>query len=263
MKNYYSLLLFTFISQAAIGIVFAREAVILVGGVTRHSRPLVNSHHIFTLMLIVAMVSAFLHLGRPQNAIHAVRNITSSPLSMEIVSLSLLLGLAIVGSLSVFYKLPRLISSPLPVMIFIAALALLLTMTAVYLIPSVPAWNRPFTPLVFTLTALSAGPAILAIFLFPEEPGTAAKMTIVASIATVFLAVIYLLRLTRTGNSMTGLTLLLLAVTVVAIVAVILMLRSGEMNKTWRLTVISTTAIITSGLIGRLIFFLSYDNNIL
>ncbi len=263
MKNYFSLVLFTYLSQAAIGMVFVREFLIISGNISRGSRSVLNSYHIISLLLIISLLAAFFHLGRPQNAIHAVRNITSSPLSMEIASMSMLIFFALLGSISMIYSMPRFVTTPLPSLMVIASFLLLVTMTMVYLLPAVPAWNRPFTPLVFTFTALSAGTAIMSLLMFHHDTAISLRLIAISSLALLIMAVAYITRLSWGEPRLLGITLIISLLTVVALTAFILTVRSSDMNKSFRLVVISAVAIISSGLIARIVFFLSYDNTVL
>lgn len=112
-----------------------------------------------------ALVVSLLHLGDPGRAFHAARHWRSSWLSREVVLAVAFLGLlaaaAVVAS--------RLQDRPhrLALVLVPAALAgvlLVAAMAGVYMLPTVPAWSGPRTPLAFAVsTVLLGAAAVLAV----------------------------------------------------------------------------------------------------
>jgi anaerobic dimethyl sulfoxide reductase subunit C (anchor subunit) len=128
-------------------------------------------------LLAVATVLSFFHLHHPVKAYRTLVNLGRSWLSREI--LSLLFFATTVGVLAVYER--RRIGGPgLGKALFIvgglAGLLFLLSMSKLYMLPSVPTWNRLYTPLSFFLTSAVLG-ACAAVFLLslPREDPSAAR----------------------------------------------------------------------------------------
>jgi hypothetical protein len=94
-------------------------------------------------MTLAAIGVSLLHLGKPGRMFRAMSNLRSSPLSLEIllVCLFFVVGLAAPRS----WLLPA------------AGLLLIGGMARVYMLRTVPAWNRPQTFLIFLVTGLLLG----------------------------------------------------------------------------------------------------------
>ena len=104
-----------------------------------------------------ATLSSFLHLGNPANAPKALNNLSGSWLSREILAIGIfttsLVITLIVGWLtgdSGYLKYLMVLTS-------LSGLVLLVTMTRIYMMPTIPAWNSWHTPVSFVSTALSLG----------------------------------------------------------------------------------------------------------
>ena len=110
------------------------------------------------LGIVIATIISFLHLGSPQNAIHALNNIATSWISREILGLTLF-------SLSLFLLfLGRWLLSPGKVMISflflfsaLTGIVFILMMTGLYMIPTVISWATWYTPFNFAITTLILG----------------------------------------------------------------------------------------------------------
>ena len=108
-----------------------------------------------SVLILLAMVLSLLHLGSPQRAWRAVLNLRSSWLSREI----LLAGLFLVTSLlaaSSQYLRPGFLAIALPASA-ICGLLFVCGMARVYMLRTVPVWNRPSTILSFLGTSLLLG----------------------------------------------------------------------------------------------------------
>ena len=145
----WSLVFLTILSQGSVGLVLCS-----IG----HAGPGAVTPLLLALFLIVVATSAsFFHLGNPMNAPKALRNLSGSWLSREILAIGvftlfLLAALfsAGTGGGNVISRLHLLPAS-------VAGLLLLWTMTRVYLIPTIPPWNHWYTPVSFIATSLSLG----------------------------------------------------------------------------------------------------------
>ena len=127
------------------------------------------------LLIVVAVVLAaaaavsFFHLGRPFRAVNALNNIRSSWLSREILS-----ELVFLGGLGILAGLELLGYGGVPAaraaagVAAVAGTLFLFSMIRLYMLPTVPAWNSPYTPLSFVLTAALTG--TLAAHLIRADP---------------------------------------------------------------------------------------------
>ena len=155
-----SLVFFTVLSQWSVGIVFCLFLLNLTNGaappaINTGPSP-ANSLWLALLLIVAATTASFLHLGNPLNAPKAVRNLATSWLSREILAIGLYsAGLAA----ALLYGWRTGASYPVFLLALCAVTGLLLiwTMSRVYRIPTIPAWNSGHTPLGFVLTALSLG----------------------------------------------------------------------------------------------------------
>ncbi|MCA1741138.1 MAG: dimethyl sulfoxide reductase anchor subunit [Bacteroidales bacterium] len=264
MENFVSLLLFTFTAQTAIGLILSREIMITSGRLTMSGEAAVRSQYVITALLLLALATAFLHLHKPLHSIYALNNIKSSPLSMEIAALAFLTGVSVLaiilirrGGAGVFSE------TILPVAGVVGALLLLFTMTAIYMLPAVPAWYRPLTPLSFILTTVSAGPAVMGALIMRYDAISGTRLMGVAVGGVILLAAAVLISVPT--DNLLFIILIVLQVLTAALPGFLIFLYAScsLMNKKHHLTVITTVLILISGIVARLLFFLSFDNNIL
>lgn len=263
MEHYTSLLLFTFTGQTAIGMIIVRELMIQSGTLRRTDEAAVRSQYLITLLLFVALAMAFFHLGKPFRSVYALNNLRFSPLSMEIASLSVLITLAALGS---WFSFRGKKSSPgrlLAVPSIIAALLLLVTMTAVYMLPSVPAWYNSTTPMAFVLTAISAGTAIIALLVAREHHVISRKLLVLSGVAALLLSALYIKAGLNGGTLFTGLFIILIAAALTAFILNFNGFFSSKLNKRYQMTVITVVLLLIAGIAARMLFFLSYDNIVL
>lgn len=163
-----SLVLFTVLSQWSAGIVFCLTGLTLLSHVeTNAGAPGMSLANLLVhalILIVVATLVSFLHLGNPVNAPKAVRNLATSWLSREILAIGLftlsLLAALISGLKAETGALPALLLVPCSA----AGLFLVWAMAKVYRIPTVPAWDSAFTPISFLLTSLSLGLATCLLF---------------------------------------------------------------------------------------------------
>jgi DMSO reductase anchor subunit len=159
---------FTCLSQWSIGIVLCLTGLVLMpaDGVVFAPTGLSPANPVFLALALIVLATAlsFMHLGNPVNAPRTLNNLATSWLSREILGIGLF-------SFSVFvlfvyswrtdeHGFPGYLLVPAS----LAGLFLLWTMTRVYLISTVPAWNSAHTPLGFTSTALCLGLVTCLVF---------------------------------------------------------------------------------------------------
>ncbi len=109
-------------------------------------------------LVVIALLVTFFHLGNPLNAPRAITNLGTSWLSREI---ALAVVFSLVGAVFAFMQW-RKIATPavrngLALINALIGLALVYAMANIYMLPSIPAWNTPVTPVTFFITSLLLG----------------------------------------------------------------------------------------------------------
>ena len=131
--------------------------------------------------LALGMLASFFHLGSPLSAYLAVARVGASWLSREIL-FGVLFGA--VGAVFVLMQWRKISTFPVRRLVALIAcvlgLALVWSMSMVYMVPAMPAWNTIATPLAFFTTtfllgALAVGAALVAnyAYLQRKDPGCA------------------------------------------------------------------------------------------
>ena len=158
----WALIIFTTVMQMAVG------AFVLVGGIhlfaarryTVETADKLSDRALIAIgpVVVLALLATFFHLGNPLNAPRAISNFGSSWLSREIV---LAVVFAIGGAVFAFMQW-RKVSTPavrnaIALVVAAVGLVLVFAMAAVYLLPTVPAWNTIVTPISFYITTFLLG----------------------------------------------------------------------------------------------------------
>lgn len=134
-----------------------------------------------SLMIVLGLVASLFHLGSPLNSYRAVANLDSSWLSREVLFSVLF---AVVVGVFALMQWRKIASSAVRNVIAWAAallgLALIYSMSQVYMLPTEPAWNTLATPVSFFATtlllgALAMGAAFVANYAYLQRanPGCA------------------------------------------------------------------------------------------
>ena len=157
----WSLVFFTSLAQWSVGIVLWLSWPVIhnhdLSPVYETGLSLNNPVLLAMIFIGSATLSSFLHLGNPKNATRSLNNLSGSWLSREILAIGIF-----TASLAVTLILGWLTGTAqylkyLTVLSSVSGLALLLTMTRIYVMPTIPAWNSWHTPVSFASTALSLG----------------------------------------------------------------------------------------------------------
>lgn len=162
----YSLVLFTLFIQASVGAFW----VLLVSDFLKRKAPDKVQDaftRIGTFILVplatVGLIASTTHLGRPQYAFRALKNLDTSWMSREIVITGLFFGLIALYTY-LWYK--RIEDSELRrhvgVMTGIVGILAVGAQAMVYMIPGRPQWHHPSTFLLFGASALILGPLAIA-----------------------------------------------------------------------------------------------------
>jgi anaerobic dimethyl sulfoxide reductase subunit C (anchor subunit) len=183
---------FTILSQWSVGIVLCIAALGLPRGETLATAPAGlsagNPLFLSLLLVLVATTVSFLHLGTPSNAPKALKNLAGSWLSREILAIgvfTLCLAAAFVSRWVGGANGPSELSL-LPAAI--AGLFLLWTMSRVYLIPTLPAWNSWYTPFSFGGTALCLGVMTSLSITGPDNPESRLALGVLLTVLVLELA---------------------------------------------------------------------------
>lgn len=118
---------------------------------------------VFALTILAAFVS-FFHLGSPFSAFYSIANIESSWLSREI--LLLIIYLIFSGIFTYVHRKKislAVVRGLFGWIVVVLGMALVYSMSKIYMIPTVPTWNTITTPITFFLTSLLLG--IISLFL--------------------------------------------------------------------------------------------------
>lgn len=203
-NNEWPLVFFTLLSQTSVGLVVS---MILLPTLSRNSGFLagiqLRQNLILAGMILaaLALLFSFLHLAKPFHAVHAFSNLSSSWLSREILFASLYLALLAVCYSSLKFGIPApALYRLLMIACGSAGLLLVWSMARIYMIPTIPAWNSPSTPIAFFSSVFLLGvPLILAILAwrFPDilhHPSSASFLK-AAFLLMVFFALLKILNI--------------------------------------------------------------------
>lgn len=168
-SNEWPLVFFTVLSQISLGVIFA--AFVLSFTMRNSADPAIES--LKKLLIIaslgtmgVALIISFLHLASPLHAVYAISNTGSSWLSREILLALMYFFTLIVCFTSLKYNVPH---NSMFGYFFLASLfvgiMMVWSMAQVYMIPTVPLWNSPSTPVAFFNTAIMLGSGLLLVIL--------------------------------------------------------------------------------------------------
>ncbi|TVR41048.1 MAG: hypothetical protein EA394_06800 [Bacteroidia bacterium] len=122
--------------------------------------------------MVVALILSFLHLANPQHAIYAFSNLRASWLSREIILASMYLLTLAICFASLQYNIPhRNLFGPIFLASLIFGIFLVWSMARVYMIPTVPLWNTPATPIAFfhSTIILGAGATLVILSLLASK----------------------------------------------------------------------------------------------
>ena len=174
MLKEWPLVAFTVASQMAVGVfLFAGVPLFLLSGVgadnAGRETGLVVLAVVLGLLTVAALLSLF-HLHHPLRARRVLANVRTSWLSREIFFELGFMALVALG-LILAWRQPaggHLIKG-IVAAAGLAGLLFILSMSKLYMLPTVPPWNRAYTPLSFLLTSLSLGALAAALVMGTAE----------------------------------------------------------------------------------------------
>ncbi|MBC7560101.1 MAG: dimethyl sulfoxide reductase anchor subunit [Dermatophilaceae bacterium] len=155
------LVIFTLIAQMSVGSFVVLGLIHLFGG--RAGRDVIDkvsdpALYAIGPILVVGLLASMMHLGTPIRAINALRHLDSSWLSREILFGLLFAAIGGAFAFTQWFKwlTPRL-RQALAGLAAVVGLSLIWSMTMVYLLPTVPAWDSWATPARFFATTFLLG----------------------------------------------------------------------------------------------------------
>ena len=155
------LVIFTIIAQMSVGSFVVLGLIHLFGG--RAGRDVIDkvsdpALYAIGPILVLGLLASMMHLGTPIRAVNALRHLDSSWLSREILFGLLFAAIGGAFAFSQWFKwlTPRL-RQALAGLAALVGLALIWSMTMVYLLPTVPAWDSWATPARFFATTFLLG----------------------------------------------------------------------------------------------------------
>lgn len=185
MKPALSIILFTTIGGAAQGIAVVAAAATLAGRAPHAAIPLM----LWTaaVMLVVALIASFFHLGHPLRAWRAVLMWRTSWMSREVLALPAFIALiAAWAAMSAFGSLDSGVSNVLAVLTIAGALLLWYCTAMIYAcIRFIQEWAHPLTIVNYTMLGLASGlVASGALAMMVDEREFAAAIAVWALAAT-------------------------------------------------------------------------------
>ena len=165
-SDYIFLVFFTVLSQSAAGIFILREVMLYSSYnymIDKHLR--IITLLIAGLIVLIAIITASFHLGKPLQAVHTLRNLKSSWLSREILFILIFSGIILLYLFTEFFTESSSIKISLSISGIIAALGLIVCMSGIYMLKTIPVWNTFLTPSSFFLTSALTGISVMFIII--------------------------------------------------------------------------------------------------
>ena len=164
MPSHWSLVMFTLLVQSAVGSLWCLQIAHFWHGGRVDPGHLKIQILAAMVLVLAGLAAAMAHLGKPGASLQAAKNVKTSWLSREILSVNLFAGLLAV--LAVLAQIrPGAVNAWLLLVASLAGGAVLYAMTRVYRLRTVPAWNHAGTPLAFVGSALLLGGLLVTLVL--------------------------------------------------------------------------------------------------
>lgn len=177
------LVLFTILAQLAVGSFVVLGVIHLIArlrGVPDEQVDRLSDPALYVIgpVMVLGLAASMLHLGNPINALNSVRHIDSSWLSREILMGSAFAGLGAAFAATQWFRwLTPALRQLLAALTSLVGLGLVFSMSMVYMLPTVPAWDSWTTPVsffttTFLLGALNIGAAFVGVLAWRHRRGT-------------------------------------------------------------------------------------------
>ena len=162
------LVIFTIIAQLAMGMILICVGFdgYLVSKAGMETAQKVMQWVIFLTapLLIIGLLVSLFHLGHPEKAMKAFYNVKTSWLSREGLLMGILtMMLCFLAILHIFGPVSRDVIKPILWTATVISLVLVFCMSNIYLLRTVPSWNRNTTPIAFYTTTILLGAVAYAV----------------------------------------------------------------------------------------------------
>lgn len=267
--NEWSLVFFTLIAQMSVGAFFLWEIPRLfnLNGLVLKNHVPEKPYVIFTLLAGSALLISFFHLGTPSRAIYSLSNLATSWLSREILFALLFSSLLFCSALLMWKKIQnqKALKSISALTIF-SGMALIFSMSRLYMISTVPAWDTPSTMIEFFTSMIVLGLVTAVYFGKKKTPRESGIFFISVLPVVLFIKLVNLMFTSFPVLSnelnfhllLLSLNTLLLLVVTVLIVWGLLKKKTPEFFVAGNLFYIIAGLLLFSEVAGRYLFFVKY-----
>jgi len=165
----WSLISFTLLSQLSVGLVLAlgfmyfMHQSLFAGFTTGLS--LRSPEFIILVLIVIATLLSLLHLGSPLHSYQSLNNLRGSWISREILMLSMFGFGMLLFMLSRYFDWSVGISQIFIIFSMLSGILLILAMTGIYMIPTVPSWDNFYTPVSFIGSVFLLGSIGMMVFM--------------------------------------------------------------------------------------------------
>ena len=270
----WTLIFFTLIVQMCVGAFFLQE--ILLPQKTQnnpaHQKLKYRMLLVLLVLMIIAVILSFFHLGKPGNAIYSFNNLRASWLSQEILMLSVFtVLLALTAFISRRNPGKSILLRFISILTMIAGWMLIYSMAMIYMMKTIPVWNSVTTMLEFISCSLILG-GMLVVSLSGRlmQEGYLSKRINILFLIIIFLLVadisnsVYLFlqyrELEILQELLPGLGIIKTIMQIAALLVLLFQFRSLRQKKKlvhiWFIMVFA--AILLSEIVGRYAFYASY-----
>ncbi|MCC2307916.1 dimethyl sulfoxide reductase anchor subunit family protein [Cellulomonas chengniuliangii] len=181
------LVAFTILAQMSVGS-FVVLGVIHLFGIRKHGHGAVDklsdpALYAIGPAMVLGLIASIFHLGSPMNALNTINHLGSSWLSREIFFGSAFACMGAVFAVVQWRRwLTPLLRQILAGATALVGLVLVYSMSMVYMLPTVPAWNHWATPVTFFTTtfllgALAVGAALVIVYTYRQRTTATAGST--------------------------------------------------------------------------------------
>jgi anaerobic dimethyl sulfoxide reductase subunit C (anchor subunit) len=270
----WSLILFTLLTKTVVG-AFVTLAIVhwrmiragereTADGFARRSLPLLGC------LLVLAAMASLAHLGNPLRALYSLDNLATSWLSREVLLVCLVAGCGALLGLMLWRSWGSgSVRRTLAVLTGVLGLALIFAMSRVYMLATVPPWDRLATPLAFfSTTALLGVLTVTALLVtFGRDPGSDVVRRLLCQLPLVLLGLLglRLVSILVAALPVAGEPVAspvpwapTLQAALLLIAAVFLWAARGRARSSTFLVVLATLLVSGAELLGSVLFFASY-----
>ena len=183
------LVFFTVLAQAAAGLAFVLCGLKLVEGKRNDKDFFTKGYAAVLVVITIAGIASLTHLGQPFRAMNVLAGLRhGSPLSFEIISVSMFAGVAGFVAFLNYKKFERANDALLSVLAAAVGFVMVIMISRVYNIPTVDAWHSPLTVIQFLTTAIVLGfISASALYADGEEKGMFLTLGSAVAIAVVLM----------------------------------------------------------------------------